>query len=286
LLNINLLSQSGGHIKADLHTHTYYSDGRFSPAALVELAKRSGLNIISVTDHDNVDGIDEAAEAGKNLGIEVIPGVELSSEHKGREVHVLGYFVDRKSQNLLEHLNSFRQLRKKRAEKIVEKLNTLNVPLTMNKVLEQVRGNASIGRPHVAYAMVENKLISNYYEAFSKYLGDYKPAYEKKPNISTQEAIKLISDAGGLSFIAHPGKTVREDILIEIIEFGIDGVEVIHPSHTAEDVRYFRGIASQYFLLESGGSDFHGGRINDDSLLGAYWVNEQKVQAMKNRLFN
>lgn len=277
--------QSGVHIKADLHTHTHYSDGRFTPAALVALAKRSGLGIISVTDHDNVDGIREAQEAGRELGIEIIPGVELSSEHKGREVHVLGYFMDCKQEDFLAHLKTFRGLRKKRAEKIVEKLNGLNVPLKMSEVMEQVKGNASIGRPHVAYAMVEKKLITNYYEAFSKFLGDYKPAYEKKPNITTQEAIKLISDAGGLSFIAHPGKTVREDILIEIIEFGIDGIEVIHPSHTAEDVRYFQGIASQYFLLESGGSDFHGGRINDDSLLGAYWVNEQKVHAMKNRLF-
>jgi len=279
------LSQSGENVKADLHIHTHFSDGRFTPAAVVELAKRSGLSIISVTDHDNVDGIDEAIEAGKDLGIEIVPGVELSSEHRGREVHVLGYFMDCGSQDFLDHLKSFRELRKIRAEKIVEKLNTLDIPLQMSEVMEQVKGNASIGRPHVAYAMVEKKMISNYYEAFSKYLGDYKPAYEKKPNISTQEAIKLISNAGGLSFIAHPGKTVRENVLIEIIEFGIDGIEVIHPSHSAEDVRYFQGIASQYFLLESGGSDFHGGRINDDSLLGAYWVNEQKVHAMKHRLF-
>ncbi len=277
--------QSGGHLKSDLHTHTYYSDGRFAPAVLIEMAQRSGLNILSITDHDNVDGIEEAMEAGKEAGIEIIPGVELSSEHRGREVHVLGYFMDCRSQDFLQHLKRFRELRKTRAEKIVDNLNTLNIPLKMCDVLEQVRGNASIGRPHIAYAMVEKKFISNYYEAFSKFLGDYKPAYEKKPNISTREAIKLISNAGGLSFVAHPGKIVREDVLIEIIEFGIDGIEVIHPSHSAEDVRYFQGVASQYFLLESGGSDFHGGRINDDSLLGAYWVNEQKVNAMKNRLF-
>ena len=207
------------------------------------MAKRSGLSYISVTDHDNVDGIVEAIEAGKDAGIEIIPGVELSSEHRGREVHVLGYFMDYTSQDFLEHLKSFREQRKIRAEKIVEKLNTLNIPLKMSEVMEQVKGNASIGRPHVAYAMVENKFISNYYEAFSKYLGDYKPAYEKKPNISTQESIKLISDAGGLSFVAHPGKTVREEVLIEIIEFGIDGIEVVHPSHSAEDVRYFQGVA-------------------------------------------
>jgi predicted metal-dependent phosphoesterase TrpH len=279
------LSSNGDYIKADLHTHTYYSDGKFSPSVLVRKAKDCGLNSISVTDHDNVDGIDEAIEAGRELNVEVIPGVELSSECKGNEVHVLGYFMDYKSPKLQEHLVKFRELRKIRAGKIVEKLNALHVPLRMDDVMEQVRNSASIGRPHVAYAMVEKNFVPNYYEAFMKYLGDNKPAYEKKPNISTKEAIQLITSAGGLSFVAHPGKTIRDELLIEIMENGIDGIEVVHPSHSAEDVRYFQGMASQYFLLESGGSDFHGGRMNDDSILGAYWVSGQKVLAMKHRLF-
>jgi predicted metal-dependent phosphoesterase TrpH len=279
------LSSNGDYIRADLHTHTYYSDGKFSPSVLVRKAKDCGLNFISVTDHDNVDGISEAIEAGKSLNVEVIPGVELSSECKGNEVHVLGYFMDYKSSDLLEHLVQFRGKRKIRAEKIVEKLNDLHIPLTMDDVMEQVKNFASIGRPHIAYAMVEKNFVSNYYEAFMKYLGDFKPAYEKKPNISTRDAIKLITGAGGLAFVAHPGKTIRDELLIEIMENGIDGIEVVHPSHSAEDVRYFQGMASQYFLLESGGSDFHGGRINDDSILGAYWVSSKKVLAMKHRLF-
>jgi hypothetical protein len=279
------LSSNGDYIKADLHTHTFYSDGRYSPADLVRKARDCGLNLISVTDHDNVDGIDEAIETGKELNIEVIPGVELSSECGGKEVHILGYFIDYKAPELLNHLETFRERRKIRAEKIVQKLNVLELPLTMNDVLEHVKGNASIGRPHIAYAMVDKNFVSNYYEAFIKYLGDYKPAYEKKPNVSTKDAIKMISAAGGLSFVAHPAKTVRDNLLIEIMESGIDGIEVIHPSHSAEDVKYFQGMASQYFLLESGGSDFHGGRINDDSILGAYYVSGQKVLAMKHRLF-
>jgi 3',5'-nucleoside bisphosphate phosphatase len=279
------LSSNGDYIKADLHTHTYYSDGKFSPEILVRKAKDCGLHSISVTDHDNVDGIDEATGAGKEFNVEVIPGVELSSECRGNEVHVLGYFMDYKSPKLQEHLLEFRKKRKIRAEKIVEKLNELHIPLKMDDVMEQVRNSASIGRPHIAYAMVEKKFVSNYYEAFVKYIGDFKPAYEKKPNISTKDAIQLITGAGGLSFVAHPGKTIRDELLIEIMENGIDGIEVIHPSHSAEDVRYFQGMASQYFLLESGGSDFHGGRINDDSILGAYWISEQKVVAMKHRLF-
>ncbi len=279
------MSSNGDYIKSDLHTHTYYSDGKFRPAELVKRAKEGGLECIAVTDHDNVDGIDEAIQAGKEIGVEVIPGVELSSEYDGREVHILGYFIDYKNTELLEHLSSFRVNRKTRAEKIVRKLNALEIPLTMGDVFDHVEGNASIGRPHIAYAMVDKNFVSNYYEAFVKYLGDYKPAYEKKPNVTTREAIQMISNAGGLSFLAHPGKAIKDNLLIAIMEQGIDGIEVVHPSHTADDVKYFQGMASQYFLLESGGSDFHGGRINDDSILGVYFINHRKVLAMKHRLF-
>ena len=182
-------------------------------------------------------------------------------------------------------MKNFRNLRVKRAEKIVEKLNSLQIPLTMTNVLDKARGNASIGRPHIAFALMEENLVGNYTEAFVKYIGDNKPAYEKKPNISTKEAIQLIARSGGLSFVAHPGKTLRDEVVIEIMELGIDGFEVYHPSHTADDIKYFRSIAGQYFLLESGGSDFHGGRMNDDSILGSYGVSEQKVNEMKHRLF-
>jgi hypothetical protein len=279
------LLKNEDYIKADLHTHTNYSDGIFTPAELVRRAKQKGLQYIAVTDHDNVEGIAEAVETGKEAGIEIIPGVELSTEYKGREVHILGYFFDYHNEELLEYLREFRILRRERAEKIVHKLNAMNIPLKFADVVDKVEGNVSIGRPHIAFALIENNYINNYYEAFIKYIGDGKPAYEKKKNLPTHEAIKLITKTGGLSFVAHPGKAIRDDALIEIIEQGIDGIEVIHPSHSPEYVNYFQDFASQYFLLESGGSDFHGGRINDESILGAYWVSEQKVIAMKNRLF-
>jgi predicted metal-dependent phosphoesterase TrpH len=279
------LHQDGDYIKADLHTHTYYSDGKYSPAELVERAGFCGIRYLSITDHDNVEGIEEAIEKANQIGIDLIPGVELSSEHKDREVHVLGYFFDYKNPELLDYLIKFRQLRLKRAEKIVEKLNMMSIPLKMADVLLKAKENTSIGRPHIAFALLENNYISNYYEAFVRYIGDNKPAYEKKPNISTKEAIDLIANAGGLSFIAHPGKVIRDEMLIEIIELGVDGIEIIHPSHSSEIISYFQDFVSQYFLLESGGSDFHGGRLNDDSVLGSYWVSSQKVTAMKNRLF-
>ncbi len=271
--------------KADLHSHTYYSDGINSPHDLVTRAKSLGISILAVTDHDNVDAIDEAISTGKQLGVEIVPGVEISAEHNEREVHILAYFLDYKNEELQKYLKGFRVERVKRAEKIVEKLNTMEVPITMGDVMKNVKGNASVGRPHIAFAMIEKKFVSSYIEAFNKYIGDNKPAYVKKPNISASGAVNLISSCGGLSFVAHPGRNFRDDALMQLIETGLDGIEVVHPSHNESDSAYFREIAGQYFLLESGGSDYHGGRDHDENTMGKYFISEQKVQAMKDRLF-
>jgi len=273
-------------LKADLHLHTFYSDGKLSPEELIQRAKLSGLDALSITDHDSVEGVEEAMHYGRINDIEIIPGVELSSEYKGQEVHVLGYFMDYKEPRFLHYLASFREKRLKRAEKMVERLNSMNIKITIDDVLSKARGNAAIGRPHIAFALMAANVVSNYNEAFFKYLGDNKTAYVKKPNISTAEAVKLISDTGGLSFVAHPGKTIRDNLIIELIEQGVDGIEIIHPSHTRDDIAYFLDITGQYFLLESGGSDFHGGRMNDDLIFGNYYIPVSKVNAMKNRLFS
>jgi 3',5'-nucleoside bisphosphate phosphatase len=271
--------------KADLHTHTYYSDGLLSPSELIKKAKESNISLLSVTDHDNVEGINEAIKEALIQGIEVVPGVELSAEYKNREVHILGYFFDYKSSQFNEYLMEFREQRYYRAIKIVEKLNELKIPLSMEDVLKKVKGKASIGRPHIANALVAEGYISSYYEAFLKYIGDGKPAYIKKPALSPDEAVKIISKFGGLSFLAHPGKSIRDNTLIEIIESGIDGIEVIHPSHSESDTLYFQQICGQYFLLECGGSDFHGGRSNEEVIFGNYFVSDSKINAMKSRLF-
>ncbi len=272
--------------KADLHTHTHYSDGYHTPEELIRKAKSSGLTHLSITDHDNVDSIEEAIEIASRYDIELIPGTEISAEHNGKETHILAYFIDYNNTELLDYLKNFRKERMKRAEKIVERLNELGMPLTLNDVLKHVKGNGSVGRPHIALALIENGYVNNYYDVFNKYIGDEKPAYVKKPNISTKDAIALINRCGGLSFVAHPGKSMRNNnSLFEMIEFGVDGIEVVHPSHTDHDIEYFRELTGQYFLLESGGSDFHGGRINDESILGRYFINETKITAMKNRLF-
>lgn len=269
--------------KADLHMHTTHSDGVFSTSELVRKASEAGLTTISITDHDNVSGVDEAIDAGRGYNIEVIPGVELSAGVGEQEVHILAYFFDHKNQHLLDYLAFFRIERMKRAERIVEKLNGLNVPLSIDAVLERA-GTGSVGRPHIATALFEEGLTDSYHEAFYKYIGNGKPAYEKKYQVSPQAAIELIASAGGLSFIAHPGNSIDEEVLLEFIHEGVDGIEVVHPSHSPERVMHYSGIVSEYFLLASGGSDFHGGRKNDQEVFGKYYISPDHVQEMRRRL--
>jgi predicted metal-dependent phosphoesterase TrpH len=269
--------------KADLHLHTSFSDGALSPSELIEWVGQAGLTTISITDHDHTGGLDEATALAERRGILVVPGVELSTIVGDADVHILGYFIDHRDHRLQEYLEVFRTERRKRAERIVRKLNGMQVPLTLPAVLRWA-GAGSVGRPHIATALVEEGLIGSYQEAFSKYIGFGKPAYEKKYLISPREAIDLIAGAGGLSFLAHPSTFVGDEVIRELIDAGIDGIEVVHPSHPPELVAHFNGIVSEYFLLASGGSDFHGGRRNDRDALGKFFVPTSYVDMMRRRL--
>ncbi len=270
--------------RADLHLHTLHSDGVFFPSELVEKTKQAGIDVISITDHDNVAGVREGVAAGEQLGIDVIPGVELSTSVEGREVHILGYFIDSGNAGLSDFLKFLRGERLKRAERIVEKLHKLKIPLRMEKVLEKA-GEGSVGRPHIANAMVEEGFTASYQEGFLKYLGIGCSAYVEKNHCSVEETLSIISESGGLSFIAHPGNSIPEQVLIRLIKAGTDGIETIHPSHSPETVARYRGIVNEYYLLESGGSDFHGGRKNDESALGRFTVPLSVVDTMRRRLF-
>lgn len=269
--------------KADLHMHTIHSDGTLTTSELMERAKRVGLTTISITDHDNTRAIDEALALSAALGIEVISGMELSASVGDHDIHILGYFFDHTHRGLLEYLSFHRQERVKRAERIVGKLNDLKIPLTIESVFEQA-GNGSVGRPHIANALLGEGLTETYHEAFSKYIGFGKPAYEKKYQVTPREAIELIASAGGISFIAHPGNNIDEKVMVELINQGVDGIEVIHPSHSPERVAHYKGITNEYFLLSSGGSDFHGGRKNDAEVFGKYFISDDEVEMMRRRL--
>ena len=273
-------------VKADLHMHTNYSDGKLSPIQLIDLSKKSGITIISITDHDNVNGIEEAINYGNDLGIQVIPGVEISADIDDQEVHILGYFMDFRNKKFLDFLSASRKLRLKRNEKIVEKLNTMGSSINFDSIKIKAGVNTSIGRPHIAMELNEEGFVNSYYDAFIKYIGDGKPAFVKKPNPKSSEVINIISESGGLSFIAHPGRLVRDEMLLRLIQEGLDGIEVIHPSHTKEDIEYFSKTAAECFLLTSGGSDFHGRIKNDGKNFGKYFVSMNEVINMKRRLFN
>ena len=269
--------------KADLHLHTTFSDGALTPSELLDRARQAGLTTISITDHDHTGALDEAMGIAAHEGIDVIPGVELSTIIGEADIHILGYFFDHRDTRLQEYLALFRSERRKRAERIVGKLNGLNIPLTIDEVLRRA-GEGSVGRPHIATALVEEGLIGTYQEAFARYIGFGKPAYEKKYMIAPREAIAMIAAAGGLSFLAHPSTFIEERVLLEIIDAGIDGIEVVHPSHGPELVAHYSGIVSEYFLLASGGSDFHGGRRNDRETLGKYFISSEQVNMMRRRL--
>jgi len=271
--------------RADLHLHTNHSDGALSVEQPLRKALARGLSTLSITDHDTVLGVDEAAEIGKSLGVEVVPGVELSATLGDHEVHILGYFVDQRDEEFKEYLTFFRQQRYHRAVRIVEKLNALSVPVRLDSVLEQA-GKAAIGRPHIANALVEAGLAESYYQAFDQYIGNGRPAYECKFRITPRDTIDLIARAGGIAVLAHPSVHTTESMLTQLVKDGLDGVEVIHPSHSPGVVTYYRGIAAEYFLLESGGSDFHGGRRDDDDAFGRFSVPVKFVEEMKRRLFD
>ncbi len=268
--------------KTDLHMHTLYSDGQHSPEELIVKVKEAKIDLISITDHDTVDGIEESIELGKKYGVEVISGLEISSDIRDREVHILAYFIDPTNKELEEYLKFFRAERIKRAQRIAEKLNALGLEINLSDIMK-IAQNSAVGRPHIAKAMVKNGLVSNYFEAFSKYIGNGCPAYERKVHLSPRSAFKIISDAGGLSFIAHPGN-LPDAIMVELIEAGLDGIEVLHPSHLPYQVKHYRGIVNEFFLLESGGSDFHGGERNDYENLGKFSIGMPKVEAMRKQL--
>lgn len=269
-------------LKADLHLHTNYSDGFYSPIEIVEKAYNVGLSIISITDHDSIDGLKEAIIYGKEKGIEVIPGLELSTDIEDKEIHLLAYFIDYENDELIKYLKFFREERLYRAKRIIQKLRNLGLNITIDDVLDRAKKSA-IGRPHIAYTLVDLGLVSNYTEAFEKYIGYNGPAYEKKIHISPHSALKLINEVRGLSFIAHPG-FMKDTILLSIIKAGIDGIEVYHPSHNENQVKFYKGIVNQYCLLEVGGSDFHGGKKNDDDNLGKYFISQNHIDAMRKML--
>jgi hypothetical protein len=250
----------------DLHTHTNRSDGTFEPAELVRLAAERGLDAVGVTDHDTTDGLPEAAAAGTEHGVEVVPGVEFSAEHLGSSVHVLCYWMDPSHEGFQAELTRLRNDRFRRGELMVEKLQALGFDMSFERVREIAKGG-NIVRPHVAQAMVEAGIVASEEEAFEKWIADGRPAHVPKHALDPVDAVTLIRQAGGLCVLAHPGmwgdQTSVPDELIEAMAgAGMAGLEVEHTDHSPEQRDRYRALAAGLDLVATGGSDCHGTRYD------------------------
>lgn len=240
----------------DLHMHSTASDGARSPSDVVETARTAGLLAVALTDHDTLSGIAEARAAGERLGVRVISGVELSATEGLDEVHVLGLHISRPDALELA-LADFRERRRRRAELMVERLNALGVPVTIEAVMAEAGGGA-IGRPHIARALVAGGWARDHREAFDRFLGNGRPAHVPKAKVTVREAIQLIHHAGGLAVWAHPGAAGTRARLEQMRAEGLDGVEVRHPGHSTDDATRLKALADHLGLVPSGGSDWHG----------------------------
>lgn len=241
----------------DLHIHSTYSDGSLTPVEIVAQAKDKDLAAIAITDHDSVDGIDQAKQALDGSGPTVLAGLELSTENDTAEVHVLGYNLDYHNSQLLELLSGLRQSRWNRALEILEKLKKLNKHLTVEDI-SPPDDKASVGRLHIAMALVKKGLVTDLEEAFRLYLNLGQPAYVPHKKFTPVEGLEVIRQFGGLSFLAHPGVSRCDHVIPEMIRAGLAGIEVFYPRHTAEQVSHYSQICRKNGLLMSGGSDFHG----------------------------
>ncbi|HZG17596.1 MAG TPA: PHP domain-containing protein [Candidatus Bathyarchaeia archaeon] len=258
--------------RADLHTHTVASDGTCTPMENVRYAKEAGLAAVAITDHDTVAGIAEAMKAGEEIGMEVVPGVEISTVANGQDIHVLGYFVPYEDTQFDEELSKLRDTRHERNKLLIARLQELGISITLEKVYARKSGtDKNIGRPHIAEELMELGVVSNMQEAFEKYLGKGAAAYVNPPRISPLEAIKLIKRFGGAAVLAHPGLYDDDDLVEEIIVYGLDGIEVYHPDNSEEQRKHYLTLASDYGLVVTGGSDFHGWRGEEPyhSMLGS-----------------
>ena len=242
---------------ADLHLHTQFSDGTFTPEELVLRAQKAGLACIALTDHDSIEGCARTAAACAAVKMEFIAGAELTAEHKDTEVHVLGYFLDTENQTLLERINKFQAVRQSRISEMCAALNKLGIPLKAEAVFA-LANCKSPGRPHVARAMVKEKLIKNLDEAFERFLKKGRPAWVPKTKMSALESIELIHQAGGLAVMAHPGLNRTDDIIPDLVDAGMDGIECFHTKHSTVMSERYLEIAEKHHLLVTGGSDCHG----------------------------
>ena len=265
---------------ADLHLHTTFSDGIDVPERVVELAHQAGLSTIAITDHDNTDAMALAGPAAQRLGLELIPGIEMSASARGNEVHVLGYLFDAAHPALREHLTVQQARRVRRVHQMVEQLRAVGVVISAEEVLQQAK-DGTVGRPHVARVLIKHGYAATNAEVFEKYLGNNGPGFVSGSPLEPREVIRVIRAAGGVPVLAHP-IYVNDDALIDtFVQEGLAGLEVYHSSHTPEQIRRYEQIADRLNLLKTGGSDYHGAAVKEGLPVGAVKVPCALVEGLK-----
>ncbi len=244
----------------DLHTHSSASDGDLSPGELVRLAASQKVEVLGLTDHDTTAGIGEASMAARDLGIRLVPGIEISALHGDREYHVLGYFVDASADVLVEHQKLMSARRDRRLQEIVDRLGKVGVYLDADRIRSQVRG--AVTRSHIADQLVSGGHVASRSEAFERYIGERAFGYAHAAVLSVEAAIAAVHKAGGCASLAHPGDWTPEQDIYAFAEFGLDAIEVVHPAHDARLRQFYGELADRMGLLKTGGTDFH--RVDAD----------------------
>lgn len=264
---------------ADLHIHTFYSDSTLSPEEVLYYADKSALSAIAICDHDSVDGIGFCKEIGDKTGIEVIAGLELTVEKTDAEIHLLGYCIDAQAGWLKEKLKGLQEARLVRVHKMVEKLENSGIKLDPAEVIKSA-GKGSVGRMHVAQAMLKTGKVKSFKEIFGKYIGFMKSCYVPSVKLTPEDAIKMVLDAGGVPVVAHPVTMGNDEYIRELVTYGLRGIEVYHTDHRPSDIKRYEDIAKEHSLLMTGGSDCHGmgkGRV----MIGTVRIPYDLVEKLK-----
>lgn len=269
-------------LRIDLHTHSTASDGIYEPDDLLRRASEAGLQVLALTDHDTTNGIEAAAAAAQRLGIDFIPGIEINTDVSGGEIHVLGYFIEYQRPEFQAILTKLRDARERRGQRMVELLNAEGVHISWERVREIAEG--SVGRPHVARALLEAGYVHSIGEAFDKYIGKGSPAYVPRYKLSPEDAVRLIGSVNGLPVMAHPidypGINTLQTWLPDLKAAGLVGIETYYGPYTHEQEQQLRAFADTFDLIPTGGTDFHGPGIHPTPLGGRY-VPEEAVERLK-----
>lgn len=269
----------------DLHMHTTASDGRSTPEDLVNQAYEAGIRTMSVTDHDTMGGVARAAAAAAERGMTLVPGIEITSVHGGKDVHVLAYFLPELSEALRDLLAEQRRNRLDRARLIAERLAAVGAPIDMDALMQAgaALGGKSLARPQIAQALIAAGHAGSVAEAFEKYLSEDGPAYVPHRGAAPAEVVDLIGQAGGVSSLAHPGYTKKDEIIPDLVAAGLTAIEAYHSSHDGEMVRRYLGAARTYGLAVTGGSDFHGVGTRRSEFFGVTNLPAEDFEALRER---